>query len=68
MKRKFPQKRKTLIVDLPRVRMEKQMYEIKWTNRHGLEVKLTHQYDTDVYKLGEVLISEGKEISICPME
>ena len=46
----------------------KQMYVLKWTNRNGLEVKLTHQYESDIYKFGEVLISEGKEISVCPME
>jgi hypothetical protein len=46
----------------------KQMYILKWTNKHGLEVKLTHQYESDIYKFGEVLISEGKEISVCPME
>ena len=48
--------------------MTKQMYVLKWTNRLGLEVKLTHQYESDIYKFGEVLISEGKEISVCPME
>ena len=47
---------------------DKQLYILKWTNKHGLEVKLTHQYETDIYKFGEVLISEGKEISVCPME
>ncbi len=47
---------------------DKQMYVLKWTNRNGLEVKLTHQYESDIYKFGEVLISEGKEISVCPME
>jgi hypothetical protein len=48
--------------------MEKQMYILKWTNGLGNEVKMTHQYKEDIYKFGEVLLSEGKEISVCQME
>jgi hypothetical protein len=46
---------------------EKQMYVLKWTNSLGLELKLTHQFVEDVYKFGEMLLSEGKEITICQM-
>jgi hypothetical protein len=47
---------------------QKQMWILAWTNSFGLEVKLTHQYEEDIYKFGEVLLSEGKEISVCRME
>ena len=46
----------------------KQMWILAWTNSFGLEVKLTHQYESDIYKFGEVLLSEGKSITVCPME
>ena len=46
----------------------KQMYVLTWTNSHGKGISLTHQYVEDVYKFGEVLLSEGKEIRICQME
>jgi len=47
---------------------EKQMWILSWNNRFGKPVSLTHQYDTDVYKWGEILYNEGKDISVCPME
>jgi hypothetical protein len=46
----------------------RQMWILAWKNKKGLEVKLTHQYEEDIYKFGEVLLSEGKEITVCPME
>ena len=44
------------------------MYVLKWTNSLGQKIQLTHQYDTDIYKFGEILMAEGKEICICQME
>lgn len=46
---------------------EKQMWILSWKNRFGETIKLTHQYDTDIYKYGEVLINEGKQIKVCLM-
>lgn len=46
----------------------KQMWILAWDNKFGQEVKLTHQYEEDIYKFGEVLLSEGKDIRICRME
>jgi hypothetical protein len=46
----------------------KQMWILKWTNTTGLTVKLTHQYESDIYKFGELLLNEGKDISVCKME
>lgn len=46
----------------------KQMWILKWTNGVGQQVKLTHQYEEDIYKFGELLLSEGKDISVCQME
>ena len=44
------------------------MYTISWLNRFYKTISLTHQYDSDVYKLGEALINEGKQITVCRME
>jgi len=48
--------------------MEKQMYVLSWTNKFGETISMTHQYKEDIYKFGEVLLSEGKEITVCQME
>jgi len=46
---------------------QKQMWIIEWTNKFGDSVKLTHQYEDEVYKFTEVLINEGKQVRVCQM-
>ena len=49
--------------------MQKQeMWILSWVNRLGQTVNLTHQYEHEIYKFGELLINEGKDIKVCPME
>ena len=45
-----------------------EMWILSWKNRLGKTVNLTHQYEYEIYKFGELLINEGKDISVCPME
>jgi len=47
---------------------EKQMWILEWKNRFGEPVRFTHQYESEIYKFGEALINEGKDITVCPME
>ena len=45
----------------------KRMWILSWKNRFGELIQLTHQCDSDVYKWGEILINERKDVRVCQM-
>lgn len=45
--------------------VEEKFWKLKWKNKFGDNIELTHLYEKEIYKLGEALINENKHIDVC---